>query len=203
MLISEPDRARIVAAIQAAEAKTSGEIICVVARAASDYRLVPVAWASLIALMVPLPLVYLTSWSAAVVYVLQLVAFLAAAIGLSQPRIRFRIVPRRTRRDRAHVTAARQFFAQGIDQTERRTGVMIFVALAERYAEVIADAGIYQKVAPTVWDEAVAALTDALKDGRPGDGFVAAIETCTAVLAEHFPPGAVNRDELPNKLVEI
>jgi putative membrane protein len=32
---------------------------------------------------------------------------------------------------------------------------------------------------------------------------VAAIELCAAVLAEHFPPGAINRDELPNAIVEL
>ena len=42
-----------------------------------------------------------------------------------------------------------------------------------------------------------------LKEGRPGDGFVAAIWRCGAVLAEHFPPGALKRDELPDKLVEL
>jgi len=52
-------------------------------------------------------------------------------------------------------------------------------------------------------DKAIAALIAGIKDGRAGDGFVAAVEQCGAVLAEHFPPGALNRDELPNKLVEI
>jgi putative membrane protein len=46
-------------------------------------------------------------------------------------------------------------------------------------------------------------LIAGIKDGRAGDGFVAAVEQCGAVLAAHFPPGALNRDELPNKLVEI
>jgi putative membrane protein len=43
----------------------------------------------------------------------------------------------------------------------------------------------------------------AIKAGRPADGFVAAIEQCGAVLAAHFPPGALKRDELPNRLLEI
>jgi putative membrane protein len=97
----------------------------------------------------------------------------------------------------------RQFFAQGLDQTENRTGVLIYASLAERYAEIVADAGIHAKVTSDVWDQAIAALVAAMREGRAGDGFVAAIERCGAVLAEHFPPGALNRDELPNKLVEI
>ena len=202
-MISDTDRARISAAIREAEAHTAGEIFCVIARHSSDYRLVPVAWAAALALVAPLPFLYLTNWSAPVVYLLQIMAFLIAAAALSNAKIRFAIVPRRARHDRAHAEAMRQFFAQGIDKTEHRTGVLIFASTAERYVEVVADAGINDKVAPSIWDDAVGALVAAIKEGRPGDGFVAAIEQCGVVLAAHFPPGALKRDELSNKLLEI
>jgi putative membrane protein len=203
MQLSDADRARIAHAVRDAEAKTSGEIVCVIAQNSSDYRLVPLAWAAVLALVIPLPLVYFTTWPASVIYLLQLGVFILAAIWLSRPSIRFRVVPKRAKRDRAHAEAVRQFWAQGLHATERRTGVLIFASTAERYAEIIADAGIYQKVTPEVWQRALEALTSAIKDGRPGDGFAAAVEQCTLVLAEHFPPGTINRDELPNKVMEI
>jgi putative membrane protein len=202
-MISQNDKVRITEAIRQAEQKTSGEIFCVVAHNASDYRLVPVAWAAVIALAVPWPLIHFTLWPASVIYFLQLVVFVAVTIALSQPAIRFRIVPRRAKHDRAHALAMRQFFAQALHQTENRTGVLIFASIAERYAEIVADAGINAKVTPEVWDKAVAGLIAGMRRDQPGDGFVAAIEQCGAVLAEHFPPGVLNRDELPNKLVEI
>jgi putative membrane protein len=202
-MISQADKERIAEAIRAAEAKTSGEIFCVVAHQSSDYRLVPLTWAAALALLVPAPLIFFTLWPAAVIYLVQLVVFIAAALVLSLPAIRFHIVPRRTRHERAHISALRQFFAQGLHQTENRTGVLIFASLAERYAEIVADAGINAKVTPQVWDQAIAALIDGIKHGRAGDGFVAAVAQCGAVLAEHFPPGALKRDELPNRLVEI
>jgi len=201
-MISQADKERIAEAIRAAETKTSGEIFCVIARHASDYRLVPLAWAAAIALVVPAPLIYLTLWPASVIYLVQLFVFIAAALVLSLPGTRFHIVPRRTQHERAH-QAMQQFFAQGLDRTENRTGVLIFAAVAERYAEIVADAGINAKVTPQVWEAAISALIAGLKQGRPGDGVVAAIEQCGAVLAEHFPPGALNPDELPNRLVEI
>jgi putative membrane protein len=202
-MISQADRERIADAIRAAEAKTSGEIFCVIARHASDYRLVPLAWAAAVALVVPAPLIYLTLWPASVIYVVQLIVFIAAAVGLSLPDIRFHIVPRRTQHERAHLQAMQQFFAHGLHHTQNRTGVLIFASVAERYAEIVADAVINEKVTPHVWDQAIAALIAGIKQGRAADGFVAAIEQCGAVLAEHFPPGALNRDELPDKLVEI
>jgi len=202
-MISQADRERIADAIRVAEAKTSGEIFCVIARHASDYRLVPLAWAAAVALVVPAPLIYFTLWPASVIYVVQLVVFIAAALGLSLPDVRFHIVPRRTQHERAHLQAMQQFLAHGLHHTKNRTGVLIFASVAERYAEIVADAGINEKVTPHVWDQAVAALIAGIKQGRAADGFVAAIEQCGAVLAEHFPPGALNRDELPDKLVEI
>lgn len=202
-MISETDRLRVTSAIRDAEARTAGEIFCVIARHSSDYRLVPLAWAAALALFVPLPFLYLTAWSAPVVYLLQIIAFLLGTFILSQPAIRFRIVPRRARHDRAHAEAMRQFQVQGIDKTNHRTGVLLFASAAERYVEVVADAGINDRVSPDVWDDVVRVLVSAVKDGRPGDGFVAAIERCGAILAEHFPPGALKRDELPDKLLEI
>jgi putative membrane protein len=202
-MIGEIDKARVAAAIQNAELHTAGEIFCVIARHSSDYHLVPLAWAALVALLVPLPLVYVTSWSVAVVYLLQLSAFLIVALVLSHSSLRLRVVPRQARHDRAHAEAMRQFFAQGLAKTEHRTGVLIFASVAERYAEIVADAGISEKVEKKVWDDAIDALVTGIKAGRPTDGFVIAIEKCGEVLAAHFPPGALNPDELPDKLVEI
>ena len=202
-MISQADNQRIAAAIRAAEAKTSGEIYCVIAHACGGYHLVPIAWAALLAFAVPWPLIHFTRWPAGIIYLVQLAAFIAVALLLSLPMIRFRIVPRRRLHGRAHVVAMQQFLAQGIHLTEKRTGVLIFASAAERYAEIVADSGINAKVAPDAWAGAVAALVGAIKAGRPGDGFVAAVELCGAELARNFPPGDLNPNELPDRVVEI
>lgn len=202
-MISDADKARIGEAIRQAEAKTSGEIFCVVAQVSGDYRLVPLAWASFVALLLPLPLLYFAQLATHQIYLAQLAAFVLAVIVFSVPAVRMALVPRRVRRQFAHAQAMQQFLSHGIQNTKGRTGVLIFASSAERYAEIVADEGINSKVTQAVWDNAMAALIAALKAGRPGDGFVAAIEMCGAVLAQHFPPGALNPDELPNKLVEI
>jgi putative membrane protein len=202
-MISESDKQRIADAITKAERQTDGEIFCIVARQSSDYRFMPIAWAAALALFVPLPMIYLSHQPATIVYLAQLVVFFAGALVLSLPALRFRIAPRRAKHDRAHAEAMRQFFAQGLDKTERRTGVLIFASAGERYAEIVADSAINDKVSQAVWDDAVAALVRSIKDGRAAEGFLAAIEQCGAVLAAHFPPGALKRDELLNKLLEI
>jgi putative membrane protein len=202
-MISEIDKRRIVEAIRAAEEKTAGEIFCVIAHACGDYQLVPIAWAALVTLAVPPALIYLTTWPAGTIYLLQLATFIVVAVALSLPQIRFRIVPKSRMWGRAHAEAMHQFLGHGIHLTEQRTGVLIFASVAERYAEIVADRGINSKVSPKVWTGAIAAMTSAIKNGRPGDGFVAAVGLCGAELARHFPPGTLNPDELPNKVVEI
>ena len=202
-MISQADKQRVTEAIRRAETTTSGEIVCVIAQHSSEYPLVPLAWAAGAALLVPAPLIYLTLWPASVIYLTQLAVFIVLALGLSLPALRFHIVPRGAKHDRAHALAMRQFFALGLTDTAERTGVLIFASAAEHYAEIVADEGINSKVTSEVWQQAIAALIAGIKAGRPGDGFVAAVEHCGAVLAEHFPPGVLNRNELPNRLVEI
>jgi len=204
-MIPQSDKQRVADAIRAAEHKTTGEIFCVVAEHASRYPLVPLCWAAAFALLIPLWLILFTDEPAATIYLVQLAGFVLAAAAFSHPRLRRHLVPRVLQHDRAHLTAMRQFWAQGLHKTPSRTGVLIFAAQAERYATVIADEVIHQKVPDGVWVGAVDALTAAIRAGRPADGFVAAIETCGALLAEHFPrpPGAVKAEELPDKLVEI
>src|SRR5262249_44870460 len=68
VMISDVDKRRIAEAIRAAEEKTAGEIFCVIAHACGDYRLVPIAWAALVALAVPLPLIFLTARPAGIIY---------------------------------------------------------------------------------------------------------------------------------------
>ncbi len=204
-MIPESDKQRVVDAIRAAEARTMGESSCVVAREASRYPLAPLAWAAAFALLIPLWLILLTDASATWIYVVQLLGFVTALALFSLPALRRHLVPRAIQHARAHRTAMRQFAAQGMHKTKSRTGVLIFAAQAERYATVIADEGIHGKVAPETWNGAIDILIAAIKDGRPADGFVGAVERCGAVLAEHFPrpAGSVKADELPDKLVEI
>lgn len=201
MNLMPQDEARIAEAIRVAEQKTSGEIFCVMTAASSNYRFVPIARAAVIALAVPVPLYYFTSLWAEEIYLVQLAVFVGCAIIFSLPGLRHALVPRWIKRDRASAEAKRQFAAHGLHLTEARTGVLIFASLAERYVEIVADAGINAKVAPEVWDRAVQAMIDKIKEDQPVEGFIEAIRICGEVLAKHFPPGAANADELSNKLV--
>lgn len=192
---------RINAAIAAAESRTSGEIFVVVARESDDYRFVPLAWALLIALAVPLPLVWFTPLPAIAVYAIELVVFIVAALVLWLPQVKPWVVPAYLKRQRTRALAEQQFLAHGIDMTEARTGVLVFVSLAERGAEIVADAGIAARVPQATWDAAMAALVAAAASGHLADGLVAAVSEVGRLLAEHFPPRPLNVDEIANDVV--
>ena len=199
MPISDEDRAAIAAAIRTAEQNTSGQIVCVLMRSASEYFYVPVLWAALFGLVSPWPLIVLTEWSVQRIFLTQIAVFAVALLILSWPPLRVALVPRAVRRARAHRAAVEQFFARGLTRTRERTGVLIFVSLAERYARIIADEGIASKVSNRDWQLAVDALTAHMRDGRIAQALVAAIQQCGAVLADHAPPTGTG-NELPDRI---
>lgn len=203
MKLTAKDQQRIVSAIRAAEKKTSGEIFCVMASASSNYRYLAIARAAIVALLVPLPLFFFTSWWAEEIYLAQIVVFIACAVLFSVTGLRHWFIASWIKRERASHEAKRQFAAHGLHLTKARTGVLIFVSVAERYVEVVADEGINEKVQPEVWDRAVEVLIAKIKTGRPADGYVEAIRICGEVLAEHFPPGKRKKNELPDRLILI
>ena len=197
------EHAVIADTISRAERRTSGEIVVVVARASSGYHFFALMCVAMVALAVPLPLIYFTKWSIEYVYILQLVVFGLGVLIAQWEAFRIAIAPRRLKHTRAHLRAVEQFLAQNLHTTKGRTGVLIYVSDAERYAEVIADDGIYQKVPPEIWDDLIADLTTQIGRGKRVEGLVAAIETCGAILAEHFPPEPLGEDELPNHLIVL
>jgi putative membrane protein len=200
MSVSEQDRARIATAIRAAEARTSGEIVCVLARTSTDATAPPVLLAPVVALALPRQLNALTDMSVQRILVLQVAAFVLLAAVLCLPRVRVALVPRTARRHVAHRAAMEQFTMRGIARKKDRTGILIFVSLAERYARIIADEGIAGRVPQSEWQNAVDALIAHTRDGRIADGFVAAIDACGKVLAAHFPRTEGSRDELPDRI---
>lgn len=200
---SPQEHAVIAGAITRAEKTTSGEIVVVVARASSTYRYFALMCVAMVALAVPLPLIHFTKWPIEYVYLLQLGIFFAGLLLVQWEAFRVAIAPRALKHTRAHLRAVEQFLVQDLHTTKGRTGVLIYVSWAERYAEVIADNGIYEKVEPLVWDDLIAELTEAIGKGTRTGGFVAAIEKCGAILAEHFPPETRDRDELPNHLIVL
>lgn len=202
--LPEAGKQRIADAVRQAEAKTSGELVTVIARTADEYVYIPLLWASVVALTLP-GLIWLAvpHVAFASLYVAQLATFLGLAMLLRWTPIKMRLIPNWVKRRRASRLAREQFFAHRLHMTRDRTGVLLFVSLAERYVEIIADKGIHEKVGADAWDAIVAEFVHKVKIGTIEEGFTTAIARCGALLATHFPRPPDDQDELPDRLVEI
>jgi len=117
--------------------------------------------------------------------------------------LRLALSPGRTKSRRVHRRAVELFRASCELKTRGRTGVLLYLSIAEHRAEIVADKAIADQVDGAVWGEAMAELVDEVKAGRPGQGMALAVERIGAVLAEILPPAADNPDELPNRLIEL
>ena len=199
MEFTKEDHEAISAAIREAEKRTCGQIVCVLAHSASDYAYVPILWASVLALLIPWPLIDFTQLTVQRIFLLQLVVFILAGFIFSWMPLRLALVPPAIRRARAHRAALEQFVVRHVTHTHNRCGILLFVSMAEHYARVIADEGIAQKVQGAEWQAAIDVLVGNIRDGRITAGFVAAIERCGAVLAAKAPPDGL-ANELPDRL---
>lgn len=99
---------------------------------------------------------------------------------------------------------ALSWFGQlGVWDTRDNNGVLIYLLLAERSLEIVADRGVSERVPPEVWAEVLARLRDALRKGEVEAGLGAAIEAVDALLCRHFPAtdGPPKPNELPDAVV--
>lgn len=208
-LMNKDDHARVAKAIRKAEAQTSGEIHCVLAGQSDSYFLAAAAVLAAAALLVsfPVALWFALRWSPLDALVLSAAQILALAASLLLiwlfPRLRLMVTPRRVRYRTAHANAMRQFLARNVHVTEARTGVLVFVSLAERYAAIIADSAINAHVPQETWNTIVGNLTEKAAQNRLAEGFEEAIAAIGALLSQKFPPQPDDRNELSDHLVEL
>lgn len=221
--LSEADHALVTAAIQKAEQESRGEIVTVVAARSDAYHDVGLHYAVLAMLAVPgaialLPQAWVDcltrwwlGWNAAftrgelmlLLFALLTLAFLIVRFALAYMPLRLALTPGRTKTRRVRRRAIEIFRTGAEQKTLGRTGILLYLSLGERRAEIVADRAIHDRVDEAVWGEAMAALIDAVRDGRPGEGMALAVAKIGAILARILPPQADNPNELPDRVVEL
>jgi putative membrane protein len=202
-LLTEHEQRKVAEAIARVERDTDAELVTVLAARADDYAYIPLLWASLLALMVPGIVHYLTGWlTLHSLLLVQWITFIVLCLVFRLPKITTHLVPRSVRHWRASNLARRQFLEQNLHHTTGSTGMLIFVCEAERYVEILVDEGISKRLDNKNWDAIVAAFTQQVKQGQTLQGFVTCIEACGELLKVHVPVTQV-RNELPNRLVVL
>jgi uncharacterized membrane protein len=99
---------------------------------------------------------------------------------------------------------SRELFAQrGIWNTEENNGVLIYVLLAERKVEIVADRGIDARVPQDEWQATCRMIEGHFAAGRFEEGAVAGVRAVSQLLERHFPARGEDRNELPDRPVLI
>lgn len=221
--LTPADHDRINAAVTAAEAATAGEIVTILTPASDDYHDVALIWSALVALLALAVIAafsdfYLALWArlfgmwvehwrpAQVLTMAAIVASLKFAgtylILLWRP-LRVWLTPAAIRHHRVRARAITCFKVGAERRTQGRTGVLVYLSMAEHRAEIVADEAIATKVPAETWGDALAALLVELRAGRVADGLIAAVSRVGAVLAQHFPRAEDDVNELPDRLIEV
>ena len=220
---SEADHELVTAAVARAERASDGEIVTIVAPRSDAYHDVGLHYAVLAMLLVPtiaalipqswidwlLGLVF--GWNASlsfrlmmlVLLVAMAIVFLIVRFAFAWMPLRMALTPASTKTRRVRRRAVELFRAGTEKRTKGRTGILLYLSLLEHRAEIVADEAIHGRVEPDEWGEAMAALVDGVKAGRPGEGMALAVGKIGEVLARCLPPTLDNPNELPDRLIEL
>lgn len=221
--LSDTDRARITAAVTAAERDTSGEIVTIVAARSDRYH--DVALHGGVAAMLIAPAIVALvpgladrvagwpdqDWGGTIavarlafpLLLLQTAAFLVVRYALAWTRLRIALTPRSTKARRVRRRAVDLFRASAERRTAARVGILLYLSIDERDAEIVADAAIHAVVPPERWGDAMAALVDRVRAGDVGGGMTAAVEAIATILSDHFPRIESDMNELPDRVIEL
>jgi putative membrane protein len=113
------------------------------------------------------------------------------------PWARRALTPRRKREAMVRTAARATFVEKGVAGTRERTGILVYVAVLERTAEVVADLGVTRAVAAEPWTAAIARVAES---ARRGDA--AAVATAVAALAEVLAPALPRSADDVNELAD-
>jgi putative membrane protein len=221
--VDEADHLLVTAAVAEAERHTSGEIVTIVADISDHYEDIGMAWASAAAGLALFCYMLFPDFYLGIIdrmtggweheySVREYLALLSTALALKwlgawlilkwMP-LRLALTPKIIKLARVRSRAVSMFKVGTEAKTVGRTGVLLYLSMKEHRAEIVADEEIAKLVAPEVWGDAMVALLDRVKAGKPGEGMAEAVRQMGIVLAEHFPKGSENPNELPDRLIEL
>ena len=218
-MLTRTERETIAAAVIATEATTDGEIVTIVARRSDAYHDVALHYALAAVLAVTAAGAIRPDWltpfdngwkhepgvgaTLFTLLIAQTIAFLVVRLLLAWQPLRLALTPAATKARRVRRRALDAFRVG----TERRTagheGVLLYLSLDEHRAEIVADAAVHAQVAPERWGATMATLVVAIRADRTAEGLVGAVAAIGAILAQVLPKTADNRNELPDRVIEL
>lgn len=202
--ISLQVRERLESAIQAAEALTSADMAVVVARASDQYAAFPLLWSTILSFAAGGAVVLaVPKAGGGTVLAVEALLFVVAGFALYHKSLRFGLVPPAIRHAHAARLARMEFAALEHERPAGESGLLLFISLAERHAEILVDRSVADRIPQAAWQEIVGALVQSLSAGAVTEGIVGAIGSCAVTLQPHFPPAAQRKADTAGRVIEI
>ena len=195
MAATTHDADAIRAAVAAAEAKTSAEIVVVIARRSDDYGAARVGLASLVALATALGALRYAALDATLVVVLQIPVYLLAWIALGAPRVLSLVVPDAREADAVARAADAAYGAHRVGEVG---GVLVYLSEQERMVRVLADPRARDALGPGALADAARAVADAAKQGRAPSAIVDVVARFGEARARALPKTSGDANALPD-----
>lgn len=202
--ISTETQQKIKDTIAGMEKKTSSELVAVVTQKSGDYLYITLLITSLISLLVPFGLLFFApEMETKSIYEMQLFSFMILLVLLKMPSVLYVLLPKTVLVKAAKLKAYETFRILGLQKTSNYQAVMIFVSLYEKYVEIIADSAVSAKIDNTLWQNTIDTFLENVKNNQFEEGYIQAIHEIGTLLAEHFPIEKNDKNELPDRLIEL
>lgn len=211
-ILTDVERTRVEAAVQAAEQQTSAEIVPMIVGRSGLYREAHHRAGLLTAGLILTALLMIdTAWlpwgwhAANAVWLLgatMLAYALGSWVGRWPPALRLFISRERMHR-KVQLRAKLAFAQHGLARTRERTGLLLLVSLFERQVYVLADQSVRDRISPEQWQAVVSVVVERLKAGNLVGGLCEGIEVSGRLLAQVCPTrGGDNPNELPDHVIQ-
>jgi putative membrane protein len=202
--LAAEDQTRVEAAIVDLERRCSAELVVVIAQRSASYAAYPALWSTCVALLAGWIIALIVPALAAnlLVFVQGLALVAAAALFYLTP-LGLKLVPGAAKRARAAAMAQVEFTTLVNNRTRAKDGMLLYLSLAERYVEIIADDAVAAAIPHTRWQQAIDEFRARAKRARVGDNLVQLIAECASILEARFPAEPGQANELPDRLTDL
>lgn len=201
---SKEEQEKIAAAVKAAEATTSGEIVPMVVDCSYEYPRAELIGGGTLAMGLGLVVSWAfggeSIWWFLPVFIIGF--FIFQRLIRNNPGFKRKLIHPDELNAEVKEKALVSFLEHGLHETRDKTGILILISLFERRVQVLADSGINEQVPQNTWDELVEIITSGLKSDKTCEAVCQAVERCGELLQQHFPHKADDTNELPNLIVE-
>ncbi|MFL5348720.1 MAG: hypothetical protein ACJ8AT_28325 [Hyalangium sp.] len=196
----EATREKTAAEVKAIEARTSAEVVVAVRRASGQYRHTDYLVGFVLSIATLVAMLYLPIDFELEYFPVDVALSFAAGAGLCAilPGLRRRLTSRKLLEENVRTAARAAFVEFGVSRTSGRTGILVFVSIFERRAEVVADIGVDPAALGKEWEEFQAKLSAAVASAEDAEPFFQALRLMAPPLEQALPRSADDVNELPD-----